>query len=95
MDRPNPLLPDRDVEFLLYEVLNAQPPHPAQLVRLPVDVELVLAIGMAKRQKDRFRCAEDFAAALRQAARGELDDEARAHGWALLRALPWGTTRKR
>jgi serine/threonine-protein kinase len=80
---------------VLYDVLNAQPPHPAQLVRLPVDVELVLAIGMAKRPKDRFRRAEEFAAALRCASQGELDDDARAHGWALLRAQPWGSSRRR
>jgi len=79
---------------ILFDVLYAQPPHPAQLVKLPVDMELVLAIGMAKRPADRFASAEEFAHSMRLAARGELDDDARAHGWSLLRSFPWGTSRK-
>jgi serine/threonine-protein kinase len=79
---------------ILFDVLYSQPPHPAQLARLPVDVELVLAIGMAKRPADRFPSAEEFAHAMRLAAAGELDDDARSHGWALLKSFPWGTSRK-
>lgn len=83
-----------EIAKILLEVLYAQPPQPAEMVRLPVDVELVLAVGLAKRPKDRFACVEDMAHALRQAAAGHLDDTVRSHGWALLRAFPWGSRRR-
>jgi serine/threonine-protein kinase len=71
-----------------------QPPSPAEFVRIPIDVELVLAIGLAKRPEDRFEKAEELARHLREAFAGELDDKTRKRGWALLKAHPWGSSLK-
>jgi serine/threonine-protein kinase len=81
------------VAHILYKVLYSQPAGPAAFARLPVEMELVLAVGMAKDRKDRFVHAEEFAAALRLAQNGNLDDATRARGWALLKVFPWGATR--
>jgi serine/threonine-protein kinase len=89
-----PPFPAGQISHVLYKVLYAQPVSPASLVALPVDVELVLAVGMAKRPDDRFATALEFASALRAAAAGQLDDATRARGWALLREFPWGSQQK-
>ncbi|HVY45147.1 MAG TPA: serine/threonine-protein kinase, partial [Minicystis sp.] len=66
------------VAHILYKVLYSQPPAPASFAKLPVDVELVLAVGMSKERQDRFHYVEEFVDALRRAANGELDDATRA-----------------
>ena len=73
------------------DVLTKMPDPPTSFVMVPVEVELVMAIGLAKRRRDRFSRVEDLAQALRRAAEGDLDDETRAKGWALLKNHPWGT----
>jgi serine/threonine-protein kinase len=83
-----------DAAMILFHVVYSTPAPPAQFVQLPSDVELVLAVGMAKQASDRFASVEDFAEALGRAADGELDDATRARGWALLKKAPWGLTRK-
>lgn len=80
--------------MILFHVVYSQPAPPAQFVQLPSDVELVLAIGLAKLPEDRFASVEDLATALRRAAEADLDDATRARGWALLKKAPWGLTRK-
>ncbi len=87
-----PPLSGTDVGNVLYDVLHTQPPSPSDYVRIPVDVELVLAIGMAKRREDRFAMVEEFAAAMRAATEGTLDPEIQARGWALIKRFPWGQT---
>lgn len=82
------------IAHTLFNVLYAQPANPSDFVKVPVDIELVLAIGLAKSREDRFERVEDFASALRAAARGELADDHRQRGWALLKAYPWGSSRK-
>ncbi|MEO5726282.1 MAG: serine/threonine-protein kinase, partial [Byssovorax sp.] len=80
--------------MILFHVLYSQPAPPAQFVHLPSDVELVLAVGLAKRPEDRFASIEELALALRRAAAADLDDATRARGWALLKKAPWGLMRK-
>jgi eukaryotic-like serine/threonine-protein kinase len=80
-----------DVATVLFQVMYQQPAAPRKHVHLPIDVELVLAIGMAKRREDRFANAGQLAAAMRAAHEGELDDDMRARGWTLLRTMPWGS----
>ena len=63
-------------------------------MQLPSDVELVLALGLAKQASDRFESVEAFAVSLRRAADADLDDRTRAKGWSLLKKAPWGLTRK-
>lgn len=77
-----------------YQVVHAMPVRPTDLVKLEEDVDLALAIGLAKDREHRFRSASSFAAALRDASRGELDERLRAAARDLLRHHPWGTERR-
>ena len=80
-----------DTPQILYQVVYRAPPRPGELVRaLPPDVNLAIAIALAKDPEDRFPSALDFAAALRKASRGELEPSLRLHAQTLLAGLPWG-----
>ncbi|HEY6461195.1 MAG TPA: serine/threonine-protein kinase, partial [Polyangiaceae bacterium] len=82
-----------DTPQILYQVVYRSPGRPSQLVPgLPADVEMVLAIAMAKDPGDRFATAIEVADALRRAAKGALDPSLRVHAQTLLAALPWGTS---
>jgi serine/threonine-protein kinase len=80
------------VASILMDVLSRMPPSPREFVPIPVEVELVLAIGLAKRREERFAYVEELASALRLASVGELDPETRARGWSLLKRHPWGSS---
>jgi serine/threonine-protein kinase len=74
----------------LYRVVHTAPRRPSDLAsRLPHEVDLVLAIGLAKDPADRFATADELAAALATAVTGELSPELRARGFALVRAGAW------
>jgi hypothetical protein len=60
-------------------------------VRLPEDVDRVLALALAKDRDERFDSAPLFAAALHDAARSELDAELRVSADRLVAFQPWGT----
>jgi len=75
----------------LYQVAYVQPAQPSDLVQVDPDVNLVLALALAKDPAQRFRSAATFAAALRDATRGELDDPFRAAAKALLARHAWGS----
>jgi eukaryotic-like serine/threonine-protein kinase len=80
-----------DTPQILFDIVYKSPTRPADLVRgLGADVELVLALALAKRPGDRFESARAFAEALRAATSGKLDAAHRARGTALLAAEPWG-----
>jgi len=87
-----PPLSGTDIGNVLYDVLHKQPASPSDYVRIPVDVELVLAIGIAKRREDRFATVEEFASAMRAATEGSLDPATQQRGWALIKRFPWGAT---
>ena len=75
---------------LLYQVVYVQPVRPREIAaQLPRDVELVLAIALAKLPKARFPSSTAFAAALRAAAKDSLDNKMRTHAERILRAAPW------
>ncbi len=76
----------------LYQVVYQMPPRPSEVARLPADVDLVLAIAMAKRSPERFASAAELADALQAASRGALDPELRVRGERLAIKQPWGTT---
>ncbi len=84
-----------DIGPLLLDVLYTQPQQPGAFVQIPVEVELVLAIALAKKPEDRFAMVEDFASAFQEAAAGELEPATRAFGWSLVKQYPWGSTRRR
>jgi serine/threonine-protein kinase len=79
----------RDVPQLLYAVAHKMPRRPGALVDLPPDLDLVLALAMAKRPEDRFASAPEMAAAMRDAARGQLDPQLRKRAAASLVRVPW------
>jgi serine/threonine-protein kinase len=79
-----------DTPQLLYQVVYSQPIRPRELMPyLPRDVELVLAIALAKKADERFRTSIEFAAALAEAANGALADRHRQLAAKILRASPW------
>jgi eukaryotic-like serine/threonine-protein kinase len=90
----SPPFDGEDVLEVFLKVLYDEPAHPTRFVRLPSDVELVLAIGLAKSPAERFATAEELALALRRAAAGDLDDTTRIRGWGQLKRAPWGSTRR-
>lgn len=83
-----------EVAHVLYRVVYHQPTCPGELVQLPIDMELVLAIGLAKDPADRFADVDELGRAMRAAHEGQLDDATRAKGWALVKAQPWGSRSK-
>jgi serine/threonine-protein kinase len=84
-----PFTGDSSVE-ILYKVVHAMPPQPSEIAPLPAQVDVVLAIALAKRPKDRFDSAAELALALDAASRGRLDLATLARGEALLEVMPWG-----
>jgi serine/threonine-protein kinase len=82
-----------DTPQILYQVVYRSPARPSLLVPgLPADVEIVLAIALAKDPAERFATALEMAEALRAASRGALDPSLRVHAQTLLASLPWGTS---
>jgi serine/threonine-protein kinase len=86
-----PAFAGSELPQILFDVCFAQPVQPGTLVMLPVDVERVLALGLAKRSDDRLDSARGFAAALRSAFAGSLSPPLRARADALLASAPWGS----
>lgn len=84
-----------DIGPLLLDVIYTQPQQPGAFTKLPVEVELVIAIALAKKPEDRFADVEEFAAALRAATTGDLSEATRSKGWQLVKLYPWGSTRRR
>ncbi len=81
----------KDVPTILYNVVYRVPACPSEVVKLPRDVDRVLAIGLAKRPDDRFATAVELADALAAAGDGRLSRELRERGDALIAAHPWGS----
>jgi len=78
---------------ILYQVVYRNPTRPSELVpSIPADVDLVLAVALAKDPEDRFASAIEMAAALKDAAAGKLAPAIRLHAQTLLAALPWGAS---
>ena len=86
-----PFSGDTNVE-ILFRVSHDMPARPSGLVRLPPEVDLVLAIALAKSPDDRFAKATDLAVALDAASRGRIDAALTAHANRLLAELPWGAS---
>ncbi len=74
----------------MYNVVHVQPARPGDHVALHEDIELALALSLAKARERRFPSAATFAAALRDASRGQLDERLRRDARELLLEHPWG-----
>lgn len=80
-----------DTPQILFSVVYRMPLRPGSLVgNLPVDVDAVLAIALAKRSEDRFASAGELATSLTAALAGALAPAVRARAAALLRTHAWG-----
>jgi serine/threonine-protein kinase len=86
----HPPFTGKDVPTTLYDVVYKMPVQPSLLAHLPLDVERVLAIGLAKDRDARFDRASALAQAMAAAARGDLDPALRDRAEALLAKQPWG-----
>ena len=79
-----------DIPAIMYAVVHRMPQRPGDLVKLPADVDRVLAIGLAKDPEQRFATATQLADALAAGAASKLPESLRARADALLAAKPWG-----
>jgi serine/threonine-protein kinase len=82
----------RDVPQILHNVVYTVPPRPSELVALDPQVDLALAIALAKRREDRFDTAGELARELAAAAQGGLSDELVSRGERLTSRAPWGAS---
>lgn len=85
-----PAFAGRDIAKVIRDAAEKLPPAPSSLVHLPSEVDLVLAVGMAKRPVDRFARAKDFSRAFDAALAGKIEETLAARAEALLNQLPWG-----
>ena len=81
-----------DVEAeILHKVLHVMPPAPSTLVpTLCAEVDLVMAIALAKDSEARFDSPVELATALDAAIKGHLDPSVVTRGAHLLSRHPWG-----
>jgi serine/threonine-protein kinase len=78
-----------NVADIVLAVVGSMPVRPTALVPVHRDVDLALAIAIAKAPGDRFQSAEGLADALEAAFEGGLDRSLRRQAGRLLAALPW------
>ncbi len=89
-----PLFSGPEIASVLYQVVHDTPTAPSSLAHIPADVELVVAIGIAKSASDRFQRAEELAKAFELAAASKLDEPTRARGRKLVQDRPWSEQRE-
>ncbi|RMH38449.1 MAG: serine/threonine protein kinase [Deltaproteobacteria bacterium] len=85
-----PAFTGRDVPAILRAVVYDTPPQPSRIAPIPPEVDLVLAVALAKNPDDRFASANEFAGALAEALAGSLRESLRARAHAVLASAPWG-----
>jgi serine/threonine protein kinase len=74
---------------ILYKVVHTMPLRPSAAAPLAAELDLALAIAIAKNPVDRFASAGELATAIEDAARGRLEPAFRIRGERLLASLPW------
>ncbi len=80
-----------EIAETLYKVVHTLPRRPSELVELPPDVDLVLAIGLAKRPGRRFTSAIELSDALFHAFAQTLPHSIRERGLQLEREGAWSS----
>jgi len=88
-----PVCAGKDLHASLYQVVHVMPQRPSSLADIPDDVDLTLALALAKQPADRFASVTDLRAALASALRGELDPALRERAREQLVRHPWAAVR--
>lgn len=83
----------RDPSDVMMAVMREMPVRPSVLAKIARQLDLVLAIALAKEPMDRFESGDALADAIEAAARGELDPALCDRAEALLEMLPWSDVR--
>jgi len=78
-----------EVAETLYRVVHTRPRRPSDVAKLPAEIDLVLAIGMARDRSDRFKTAAELVDALRAALAGTLPQTIIERGRTLDRKGAW------
>jgi serine/threonine-protein kinase len=89
----HPAFSGKDVPATLHDVVYRVPTQPSVLAPVPIDVDRVLAVGLAKERGDRFDSAAELAVWFVAGVRGALTPEQRARADDLVSRQPWGTRR--
>ena len=75
----------------VYAALRYQPVRPSELVEVHSDVDLLLALALAKKPDLRLSSTQEFAAAWRDARHGRLSPELHDAASRIVAVHPWGT----
>ncbi|MDD9966182.1 MAG: serine/threonine-protein kinase [Myxococcales bacterium] len=86
-----PAFPGKDTPSIMFDVVYRMPQRPTTVVHdLPAEIDIVLAIGMAKAPEDRFASAHDFFVGLEAIGGDGLDARLERRARKLLAKHPWG-----
>jgi serine/threonine-protein kinase len=86
-----PAFTGTDPTQIMFAVVYRTPERPSSIIKsLPTQIDLVLAIALAKDHEQRWRSAREFAQAFALASRGGLGHELRARGREVVEHHPWG-----
>jgi serine/threonine-protein kinase len=80
-----------EIAETLYKVVHTRPRRPSQLADVPPELDLVLAIGMAKNPAQRFATAAEFAEALQGVFSGTLPEGVFDRGRSLEHGGAWAS----
>jgi serine/threonine-protein kinase len=78
-----------EIAETLYKVVHTRPRRPSDLADVPPEIDLVLAIGMAKNPGQRFATAHELASAIAAAFSGALPEHVFERGRMLERTGAW------
>lgn len=79
-----------ELPLVLHSVVYDMPPRPSAVAELSEDIDIVMAIAMAKNPSKRFATPTELAEALASAALGTLSEPQKTRGQQQMRAVPWG-----
>lgn len=88
-----PAFSGSDPVTVMFDIVYRQPVRPTELVKLPDDVDCIMALALAKDPDDRPATSLEFARALEDALAGRLDESERERGAVLIARYPWGSSR--
>jgi serine/threonine-protein kinase len=89
-----PAFPGKEAPRIMFDVVYRMPKRPSDELRnAPPDVDLALAIALAKDREQRFESTIAFAQAFEAAAAGALASELRTRAKKLLDQQAWGSER--